>query len=311
MWWSRYQRPSRAGHFPFTGRCGRGRGLPPPGVLLKVATLRLVGGGGSAELLLSGRRRPGPRHEYCLTERLARAAIDAGAGFEARFVAAEAAHFQRRSDQAEQELAALAALATSDAGEGPSGLAAVRQHFPGGQRRSSNSRRHTRPDHRSFLARGADGPAPLCHGNIKRAQGDDGGGVNFDPAPRFWFAIGGAPGFDRMGRLDQAIEESTHPRVPDRSLRRRAVASVGTIRPSAVALVHPAGSARRTSSSPWRTRSHGPSGGEARAFVAVWFALLHLEQGHPERAFRRATESYTLRQIGRPSLAQRPHAVTD
>ena len=74
---------------------------------LKVATLRLVGGGGSAELLVSGAMVARARHEYSLTERLARAAIDAGAGFEARFVAAEAAHFQGRFDQAEQELAAL------------------------------------------------------------------------------------------------------------------------------------------------------------------------------------------------------------
>jgi hypothetical protein len=82
---------------------------------LKVATLRLVGGGGSAELLVSGATVDRARHEYSLTERLARAAIDAGGGFEARFVAAEAAHFQGRSDQAEQELAALATQATSDA----------------------------------------------------------------------------------------------------------------------------------------------------------------------------------------------------
>src|ERR1700722_2872616 len=54
-------------------------------------------------------------HEYSLTDRLARAAIGAGAGFEARFAAAEAAHFQGRPGQAEQELAALAALAASDA----------------------------------------------------------------------------------------------------------------------------------------------------------------------------------------------------
>ena len=89
---------------------GRGQGDP-----LKVAALRLVGGGGSAELLVSGAMAARARHEHSLTERLARAAIDAGAGFEARFAAAEAAHFQGRSGQAEQELAALAAQATSDA----------------------------------------------------------------------------------------------------------------------------------------------------------------------------------------------------
>jgi hypothetical protein len=52
-----------------------------------------------------------------VTERLARAAVEAGAGFEARFMAAETAHLQGRSDQAEQELATLAAQAASDAGK--------------------------------------------------------------------------------------------------------------------------------------------------------------------------------------------------
>ena len=82
---------------------------------LKVATLRLVGGGGRAELLVSGAMAARARHEYSLTERLARAAIEAGAGFEARLMAAETAHLQGRSGQAEQELAALAAQAASDA----------------------------------------------------------------------------------------------------------------------------------------------------------------------------------------------------
>ena len=82
---------------------------------LKVASLRLVGGGGSAGLLVSGAMVARARHEYSLTERLARAATDAGAGFEARFMAAETAHLQGRVDQAQQELAELATLATSDA----------------------------------------------------------------------------------------------------------------------------------------------------------------------------------------------------
>jgi hypothetical protein len=59
---------------------------------LKVATLRLAGGGGSAELLVSGAMAARARHDYPLTERLARAAIEVGADFEARFMAAETAH---------------------------------------------------------------------------------------------------------------------------------------------------------------------------------------------------------------------------
>ena len=138
---------------------------------LKVATLRLVGGGGSAELLVSGAMVARARHEYSLTERLARAAIDAGAGFEARFVAAEAAHFQGRSDQAEQELAALAAQATSDAEKARVALLRFDNVF---LERSADFQiiddtlaRH----HRSVLARRAGQSAPLRHGHVQRAHG--------------------------------------------------------------------------------------------------------------------------------------------
>ena len=48
---------------------------------------------------------------------------------------------------------------------------------------------------------------------------------------------------------------------------------------------------------------------EASAFVAYRLASLHLEQGRPVSAFRRASESYTLfQQLGRAFAAQLPYA---
>ena len=79
------------------------------------ASLRLTGGGGSAELLEAGALAARARHDHSLAERLARAAMAEGGGFEARFAAAEAAHFLGRPGQAERELAVLAADAASDA----------------------------------------------------------------------------------------------------------------------------------------------------------------------------------------------------
>ena len=78
---------------------------------LRLASLRLTGGGGSARLLQAGAVAARACHDHSLTERLARAALAEGA----RFVAAGAAHFQGRPAQAESELAALAADAASDA----------------------------------------------------------------------------------------------------------------------------------------------------------------------------------------------------
>ena len=80
-----------------------------------VASLRLAGGGGSAKLLLDGALAARARNDHPLTERLARAAIDKGGGFDARLIAAEVAHFQGRAEQAEQELDDLAHDAVNDA----------------------------------------------------------------------------------------------------------------------------------------------------------------------------------------------------
>jgi DNA-binding CsgD family transcriptional regulator len=82
---------------------------------LAQASLRLVGGGGSADLLLAGAQAARIRHDHSLTERLARAAVEKGDRFEGRFLAAEAAHVRGRPEQAERELAALAADAQNEA----------------------------------------------------------------------------------------------------------------------------------------------------------------------------------------------------
>jgi hypothetical protein len=67
---------------------------------LLLASLRLVGGDGSSELLLAGAKAACERRDYELTERMARAAVDSGEGFEARLLAAEATHRSGRHEQA-------------------------------------------------------------------------------------------------------------------------------------------------------------------------------------------------------------------
>ena len=80
---------------------------------LLMASLRLVGGGGSPELLLAGAQAARERRDFALTERMARAAMDNGEGFEARILAAEAAHIRGRPEDAATELAALATSAAT------------------------------------------------------------------------------------------------------------------------------------------------------------------------------------------------------
>jgi DNA-binding CsgD family transcriptional regulator len=90
---------------------------------LRVAAWRLEAGGGRPELLLDGAAIARWRHDFPLAERLARAALDAGAGFEAALLAAQLASFQGRTDEAEAELASLAATAGDDAQRGRVALA--------------------------------------------------------------------------------------------------------------------------------------------------------------------------------------------
>jgi DNA-binding CsgD family transcriptional regulator len=75
------------------------------------ASLRLGGGDGSSDLLVAGARAARERRDYALAERMARAAIDDGEGFEARLLAADAAHVSGRHEQAASEVDGLASLA--------------------------------------------------------------------------------------------------------------------------------------------------------------------------------------------------------
>jgi DNA-binding CsgD family transcriptional regulator len=114
----------------------------------------------------------------------------------------------------------------------------------------------------------------------------------------------------RTGRLDEAIEELTPPPgtravpAPDEPwyewmlFGNRAVALVYSGR-----LVE----ADELLTMAYRDVLDHPAA-EGRAFVTDLFAVLHLEQGRPVSAFRRASESYTLvLQLGRSRFAQRPY----
>lgn len=72
------------------------------------AQLQLVAGDGNTDLLLPGAKAARERRDYALAERLARAAMESGEGFEARLLAAEAAHMSGRREQAARELDVLA-----------------------------------------------------------------------------------------------------------------------------------------------------------------------------------------------------------
>jgi DNA-binding CsgD family transcriptional regulator len=82
--------------------------------VLRLATLGLSSGEPDPDVLLDGAAIARDRSDLPRAEALARAAADAGAGFDAALLAAEAAALQGRVDEAEADLAALIAGAADD-----------------------------------------------------------------------------------------------------------------------------------------------------------------------------------------------------
>jgi DNA-binding CsgD family transcriptional regulator len=81
---------------------------------LRVATWRLESGGGSPELMLAAARTARWSNDFPLAERLARAAVNAGAGLDAQLLAAQLAGLQGRGAEADEALARLTEQVTDD-----------------------------------------------------------------------------------------------------------------------------------------------------------------------------------------------------
>jgi DNA-binding CsgD family transcriptional regulator len=284
---------------------------------LLVASWRVVAGGGSGELLLSGAIAARARHDHSLTERLARAAIDEGAGFAARFVAAEAAHFEGRPEQAEQELATLAADATTDAERARVALLRFDNTYLL-QGRADLQLLDDALDavadpfwrdellaRRLFVMSSNSGP---------RATVEAGSTVLHRPGAGPLTAAHMLLSYSlvRLGRLDDAIQLSTRPsgsgEIPatDESWDQW---GLFVTRIDARVYAGRLGEAEELLTAAYGQVVDQPAA-EARAFVTGWSAVLYLEQGRVQSAFRRAGESYTLfQQLGRTYVARWPYVA--
>ena len=273
-----------------------------PGDSLFVASLRLVGGGASVDLLVSGAMAARARYDHSLTERLARAAIDQGAGFEARFVAAEAAFSQSRFDQAELELGDLGAQASNDAERARVALLRFHNVF---LRREDGLRiiddaldgiidpfwRNELQNRRLFATEIFSTPRETLAATSTRTYRPGSGPQNV--------ALGAMPyALVRMGRFEEAID------LLSPSPGTSAIPATGdpwyewvlfAIR--VAALIY---AGRLEEADDFLNTAHSQviesPAAEARALITRWFAILHLEQGRPMSAFRRASESHTLYQ---------------
>lgn len=274
---------------------------------LLLASLRLVGGGGSPELLLSGAIGARAHHDYSLAERLARAAVEEGGGFEARLVAAEAAHAQGRRGQAEDELAALAARAVSDAEQARvallrfdnayllQGCADLRLIDDAADAVIDPFWHDELMARRFFVMSTTSGPRATVQTAATMLE-------RSGSRPLTAVLVAVSYSMIRLGRLNDAMEllasapggdaipESDEPWAQWALFVARVVALVYAGR---------LGEAEELLTVVYSRVVDQPAA-EARAYVAGWFAVLHLEQGRPMSAFRRAGESSALfRQLGR------------
>jgi DNA-binding CsgD family transcriptional regulator len=272
-------------------------GTRHPEDTLRLAALRLVGGGGGADVLLAGAISSKARYDYVLADRLARAAIEQGAGFEARLIAAWAVNVHGRTKQADGELAELASRAVSDAERARVALA----RFNG-----------------AFYSKGETNFAVLyeaidsvtdqfwrheIQARVAFAKG-------FARGPRTAVAAGTMPprnapwqtntaaifGLARMGRLEDA-RKLLIPPSDSRAIRSLDAFRdlVGVWLTPAAALIYEGrlAEAEEFLSLAYLHKEEPPTP-QLRVIAACTLATMHLEQGRPMSALRRAHEANLL-----------------
>jgi DNA-binding CsgD family transcriptional regulator len=284
---------------------------------LLLASLRLVGGGGSGELLLAGAKAARERHDYALTEKMARAAVENGEGFDARYLAAEAAHVRGRHAEAAQELEALGRDATSEAERVRVALLQFDHSFflRGHADMASIDAllgMVTDPGWRDeLLAR------RLClngfiHGPEAVTEGAGTPLVRDASAPRTSLAVVLGESLARQGRLDQALALLVPPEGATvhqgRTVRSEPWSPYGN---HALALIA-AGGLREAEEllSSAHDGLMGQPGSLENAVVAMSLGALRLEQGRVQSAFMQATSSAALfLELGLPVSARLSYSL--
>lgn len=278
--------------------------------VLRLATWRLEGGGARPELMLAGATMARWRYDFPLAERLARAAIDAGAGFDAALLTAQLASLQGRHEQAEPDLALLATQASNDLQRSLVAVARVELlgvylvRLDEGRRVAEEAEatiedpalRDTVIARASALLLAADGPeagAAAAVPLIKRARG---------PALA-WGCLVAGYSLARLGRFTEAHEAASRGYAAHQALTQpldwypwvhlffhcEALAHAGQFEESesrTLALYQQALADRSD---------------EAQAWGAWWLAKTVADRGHVQVALHHGREALALfRKIGRP-----------
>jgi DNA-binding CsgD family transcriptional regulator len=285
-----------------------------PEDILRIATLRLESGGGDPEVLLAAARTARWSYDFPLAERLATAALEAGAGVEAAVLAAQLAGLQGRGTEAETALAQLAGTVTDDAQRG---LIAVTRldnyavhlgHIDEGLAMAAEAEATIADSYwrdeinakRSTLLLGAKGPTAaleIVEPLVARAEG----------RTLVWACAVAAYALDRVGRPSAALQAAARGHAANATLPRpldwypwlhlvhrcEALTHSGRL-----------DEAEALATAQYQTALADKSP-EAQAFFAWQRGTVALERGQVETASSHGCEALALfRRLGRPQFEQ-------
>jgi DNA-binding CsgD family transcriptional regulator len=283
---------------------------------LRIGTWRLEAGGGSPELLLTAATTARWRYDFPLAERLARAAIEAGAGVDAGVLAAQMASLQGRGSEADVELSALVPRASNDAERARIAIARVDNHVlylgrvgDGLALADEAAATVTDPVWRAEIA--ATRAAVVLNAQGVRAGAEAAEEILENATGRAFVVASliGSFAFGRLGRTEAALDLTA----------RGYAAHLELETPLAWypwyqfvircwALMH-AGRLEEAETLATAQYQQGVSEGspEARSWFAAVLAAVTVERGHVTTAARHANTALTLcREMGRPLQSQYP-----
>lgn len=226
--------------------------------ILRVANWHLLDGGGHPDRLLDAANIARGRHDLALAERLARAAVERGAGPDAALLAAHLAGQQGRRSEAEQQLAVLASDAGPDAQRGRAAVARFDNALArtGGDAvdalagmshgATDTSWREVFESRRLALVLDSEGPRAAARAATELAAQADGEALAVS-------CVIGAHSLVRLGDLDRAFALADRGEAAPPLTTRSPGTRGGTWPPAAARFSMRAGSAMPTASSPTTT----------------------------------------------------------
>jgi DNA-binding CsgD family transcriptional regulator len=283
--------------------------------LLRVAAWRLECGGAFAELLLSAADAARWDFDFPLAERLATAARDAGAGFEAGLLVGQLAGLQGRIREAERTFAALVDEAGTDDERGRLAIARLEMHaydtgdLTDGLTIAEDAEASvTDPHWRDEITARRLGLLLALHGPSAQAAVAEPLVARASGRALAWGCVELTYSLGRLGRLDEALAVSERGQAVHESLADRFEWSPWMhryLRCDILAHSGRLGAAEALAAELSGGGPGAPGDVETRAFFALHLAKVVGDRGHVRTAARHAETAIALfRRLGRQQMVR-------